>query len=153
MKCGASPFHQGGCSPRVEEARVRCEAVDLAAAEFDSLPADFVRAQLAVAKVATGIRSRSNAGSVGLLMAHCRRAKAYLHCHRPQLRPAGRRTPHPALRSGRQLQGIVSDLPISKIAGEVVARTMARALGVPTVIARLNVPYATTGDGRSITWR
>jgi len=34
---------------------------------------------------------------------------------------------------------------ISKIAGEVVARSMARALGVPTVIARLNVPYGDNG--------
>ncbi|HEV7578806.1 MAG TPA: NAD-dependent epimerase/dehydratase family protein, partial [Mycobacterium sp.] len=34
---------------------------------------------------------------------------------------------------------------ISKIAGEVVARTMARALGVPTTIARLNVPYGDNG--------
>ena len=34
---------------------------------------------------------------------------------------------------------------ISKIAGEVVARTMARVLGVPTTIARLNVPYGDNG--------
>jgi nucleoside-diphosphate-sugar epimerase len=29
---------------------------------------------------------------------------------------------------------------ITKIAAEAVARTMARALGLPTTIARLNVP-------------
>ena len=34
---------------------------------------------------------------------------------------------------------------ISKIAGEVVVRTMARALGVPSTIARLNVPYGDNG--------
>jgi nucleoside-diphosphate-sugar epimerase len=34
---------------------------------------------------------------------------------------------------------------ISKVAGEVVARSMARILDVPTVIARLNVPYGNNG--------
>ncbi len=34
---------------------------------------------------------------------------------------------------------------ISKIAGEVVARSMARALDLPTTIARLNVPYGDNG--------
>ena len=34
---------------------------------------------------------------------------------------------------------------ISKIAGEVVVRTMSRALGVPAIIARLNVPYGDNG--------
>jgi nucleoside-diphosphate-sugar epimerase len=34
---------------------------------------------------------------------------------------------------------------ISKIAGEVVARTMARVLDLPTTIARLSVPYGDSG--------
>jgi UDP-glucuronate 4-epimerase len=34
---------------------------------------------------------------------------------------------------------------ISKIAGEVVVRTMSRALDVPAIIARLNVPYGNNG--------
>jgi len=34
---------------------------------------------------------------------------------------------------------------ISKIAGEVVVRSMARALGVPAIIGRLNVPYGDNG--------
>ncbi len=33
---------------------------------------------------------------------------------------------------------------ISKIAGEVMVKYMAKRLGVPTVIARLNVPYGDT---------
>ncbi|MGF6884824.1 nucleoside-diphosphate-sugar epimerase [Nocardia sp. GAS34] len=39
----------------------------------------------------------------------------------------------------------VVDHHLTKIAGEVVARTMARTLGVPTVIARLNIQYGNNG--------
>jgi len=88
----------------------------------------------------------ANAESVGLLMAHCRNAKAFLHCSSgavydpPDDEP---RTEHAAL--GDNHKPLFPTYSISKIAGEVVARTMARALGVPTTIARLNVPYGDNG--------
>ena len=96
----------------------------------------------------------ANAESVGLLMAHCRSAKAFLHCSSaavydpPDDEP---RTERSAL--GDNHKPLFPTYSISKIAGEVVARTMARALGVPTVIARLNVPYGDNGGWPSITWR
>ncbi len=88
----------------------------------------------------------ANAESVGLLMAHCADAKAFLHCSSaavydpPDDEP---RTETAAL--GDNHKSLLPTYSISKIAGEVVARTMARALGVPTVIARLNVPYGDNG--------
>jgi UDP-glucuronate 4-epimerase len=81
-----------------------------------------------------------------LLMAHCRNAKAFLHCSSaavydpPDDEP---RTEHSAL--GDNHKPLFPTYSISKIAGEVVARTMARALNVPTTIARLNVPYGDNG--------
>jgi nucleoside-diphosphate-sugar epimerase len=79
-------------------------------------------------------------------MAHCRKAKAFLHCSSgavydpPDDEP---RTECAAL--GDNHKPLFPTYSISKIAGEVVARTMARALDVPTIIARLNVPYGDNG--------
>ncbi len=89
---------------------------------------------------------RANAESVGLLMAHCRTAKAFLHCSStavydpPDDEP---RTERAAL--GDNHKPMFPTYSISKIAGEVVARSTARILGVPTVIARLNLPYGDNG--------
>ena len=123
---------------------MRCETVNLAAGEFDGLPSDFDYVlNLAVAKKAGPGRriSAANAESVGLLMAHCRKAKAFLHRSSgavydpPDDEP---RTERAAL--GDNHKPLFPTYSISKIAGEVVARTMARALDVPTTIGRLNVP-------------
>ena len=98
-------------------------------------------------KVATGTRiSGANAESVGLLMAHCRNAKAFLHCSSAAVYDP----PDDEPRSERAALGdnhkpLFPTYSISKIAGEVVARTMARALELPTIIARLNVPYGDNG--------
>ena len=96
----------------------------------------------------------ANAESVGLLMAHCADAKAFLHCSSaavydpPDDEP---RTEATAL--GDNHKAMFPTYSISKIAGEVVARTMARALGVPTVSPGSTCHTGTTGDGRSTTWR
>jgi UDP-glucuronate 4-epimerase len=127
---------------------VRCEAVNLAAGDFASLPSDFDYVlNLAVAKSGNWEKDlAANAESIGLLMAHCRNAKAFLHCSSgavydpPDDEP---RTERAAL--GDNHKPLFPTYSISKIAGEVVARTMARALGVPTMIGRLNVPYGDNG--------
>ena len=112
------------------------------------VPSDFDYVlNLAVAKSGNWDKDlAANAESVGLLMAHCRNARAFLHCSSgavydpPDDEP---RTERAAL--GDNHKPLFPTYSISKIAGEVVARTMARALGVPTVIARLNVPYGDNG--------
>ena len=81
-----------------------------------------------------------------LSMAHCRNAKAFPHRSSaavyapPDDEP---RTERAAL--GDNHKPLFPTYSISKIAGEVVARTMARALDLPTIIARLNVPYGDNG--------
>jgi nucleoside-diphosphate-sugar epimerase len=145
---GIARFTNAGAREDLEKAGVRCEKVNLAAGEFGSLPSDFDYVlNLAVAKSGDWDKDLgANAESVGLLMAHCRTAKAFLHCSSaavydpPDDEP---RTERSAL--GDNHKPLFPTYSISKIAGEVVARTMARALDVPTVIARLNVPYGDNG--------
>ena len=145
---GIARFTNAAAREALEKSGVRCETVNLAAGEFDALPSDFDYVlNLAVAKSGNWEKDlAANAESVGLLMAHCRNARAFLHCSSaavydpPDDEP---RTERAAL--GDNHKPLFPTYSISKIAGEVVARTMARALGVPTVIARLNVPYGDNG--------
>src|SRR3978361_819229 len=129
-------------------AGMRFETVNLAAGDFTGLPTDFDYVlNLAVAKSGKWDKDlAANAESVGLLMAHCRDAKAFLHCSSaavydpPEDEPRNERT---AL--GDNHKPMLPTYSISKIAGEVVARSMARVLDLPTTIARLNVPYGDNG--------
>lgn len=145
---GIARFTDAAARTALEQAGVRCEAVNLARGDFAGLPTDFDYVlNLAVAKSGRWDKDLgANAESVGLLMAHCRGAKAFLHCSSaavydpPDDEP---RTERAAL--GDNHKFLFPTYSISKIAGEVVARSMARALGVPTTIARLNVPYGDNG--------
>jgi UDP-glucuronate 4-epimerase len=145
---GIARFTDDSARQSLEEAGIRCQAVNLAAGDFIGLPTDFDYVlNLAVAKSGNWEKDLgANAESVGLLMAHCRSAKAFLHCSStgvydpPDDEP---RTERAAL--GDNHRKMLPTYSISKIAGEVVARTMARALELPTVIARLNVPYGDAG--------
>ncbi|OBA77097.1 oxidoreductase [Mycobacterium sp. 1554424.7] len=145
---GVARFTNPAAREGLEKAGVRCETVDLAAGDFTGLPTDFEYVlNLAVAKSGDWDTDLgANAESVGLLMAHCRTAKAFLHCSSAAVYdPPGDepRTERAAL--GDNHKFLFPTYSISKVAGEVVARSMARILDVPTVIARLNVPYGNNG--------
>jgi nucleoside-diphosphate-sugar epimerase len=145
---GIARFTDSAGRAALEQDGIRCERVNLAAGNFAGIPSDFDYVlNLAVAKSGRWNKDlAANAESVGLLMAHCPDAKAFLHCSSaavydpPDDDP---RTEDTAL--GDNHKSLFPTYSISKIAGEVVARTMARALGVPTIIARLNVPYGDNG--------
>jgi nucleoside-diphosphate-sugar epimerase len=145
---GIARFTNPAVRESLEKAGVRCQAINLAAGDFTGLPEDFdYIINLAVAKSGNWDKDlAANAEAVGLLMAHCRAAKAFLHCSSgavydpPDDEP---RTERAAL--GDNHKPLFPTYSISKIAGEVVARTMARALGLATTIARLNVPYGDNG--------
>lgn len=145
---GIARFTNTAAREALEKAGVRCQTVNLAAGEFTGIPDDFEYVlNLAVAKSGDWDKDLgANAESVGLLMAHCRNAKAFLHCSSAAVYDP----PDNELRTERTALGdnhkpLFPTYSISKIAGEVVARTMARALDVPTTIARLNVPYGDNG--------
>ena len=145
---GIARFTNAAARAGLEEAGVHCQTVNLAKGDFTGLPTDFDYVlNLAVAKSGNWDKDLgANAESIGLLMAHCRGAKAFLHCSSaavydpPDDEP---RTERSAL--GDNHKPLFPTYSISKIAGEVVVRTMARVLDVPAIIARLNVPYGDNG--------
>ncbi len=145
---GIARFTDAAARERLEKAGVRCEAVNMAAGDFTGLPQDFDYVlNLGVAKSGRWDKDMAaNAESAGLLMAHCREAKAFLHCSSGAVYdPPGDeyRTERTVL--GDNHKPMLPTYSITKIAGEVVVATMARALGVPATIARLNVPYGNNG--------
>lgn len=145
---GIARFTDPAARDGLEKVGVRCEKVNLAAGDFSALPSDFDYVlNLAVAKSGDWDKDlAANAESVGLLMAHCRTAKAFLHCSSAAVYDPPNddtRTERAAL--GDNHKPLFPTYSISKIAGEVVAQSMARVLGVPTTIARLNVPYGNNG--------
>ncbi|WP_431235295.1 NAD-dependent epimerase/dehydratase family protein [Mycolicibacterium psychrotolerans] len=145
---GIARFTDSTVKGSLEKAGVRCETVNMAAGDFTGLPSDFDYVlNLAVAKSGRWDKDlAANAESAGLLMAHCRSAKAFLHCSSgavydpPGDEPRTERTVY-----GDNHKSLLPTYSITKIAGETVVATMARALGVPTTIARLNVPYGDNG--------
>jgi nucleoside-diphosphate-sugar epimerase len=112
--------------------RVRCVATDLgrrlprAAGDFDYV------LNLAVSKSPAGnfdTDLRANGEATGLLMSHCRRAKAFLHCSTTGVyQPAGRHVFRETDPLGDNHRTMLPTYSIAKIATEVVARTACREL-------------------------
>ncbi len=89
---------------------------------------------------------RGNAEAAGLLMAHCRTATAFLHCSSTAVyEPAGAHQVTEGDPLGDNHRVMMPTYSIAKISAEAVVRTEARQLGLPTTIARLNVPYGDNG--------
>ena len=88
----------------------------------------------------------ANAEAAGLLMAHCRRASAFLHCSTAAVYQA--KGGVPACESdplGDHHRVMMPTYSLCKIAAEAVVRSSARVFGLPTTIARLGVPYGNNG--------
>jgi nucleoside-diphosphate-sugar epimerase len=89
---------------------------------------------------------RANAEGSGRLLAHCRRAKAFLHVssaavyEAPGHRPVAEDAP-----LGDNHRALMPTYSLSKIAAESTVRFAAREFGVPVTIARLSVPYGDAG--------
>ncbi|RIL05204.1 MAG: oxidoreductase [Proteobacteria bacterium] len=138
---------------RLEAKGIRPFAADLAEPVFHGLPRDFDQVlNFAVAKSGKWSRDlAANAEGLGLLMAHCRESGALLHCSSTAVyAPAGAapRSEDDAL--GDHHRALLPTYSICKIAAEAVARSAARSLGIPTTIARLNVPYGDRGGWPAI---
>lgn len=141
---------------RLEAAGVRCVVGDLGSGQLDGVPTDpDAVLHFAVAKTNRWDADlRDNAEAVGLLMAHCRSAKAFLHCSSTGVyhddesqRPYAESAP---LGDNHRVSPFLQTYSISKIAAEAVARTSARVWDLPTTIARLNVPYGDNGGWPAI---
>jgi len=144
---GIARFKDAALRAQLEAAGVQCISVDLARGEFDDVPNDFdYVCNFGVVKSnkwETDIAG--NAEAVGLLMAHCRDARAFLHCSSTGVYEAADGSPQRETDPlGDNHRVMMPTYSISKIAAEAVVRTVARLHGVPVTIARLNVPYGDT---------
>jgi nucleoside-diphosphate-sugar epimerase len=135
---------------RLKNAGVQPIAVDLASGSLAELPDDFDAVlHFAVVKGGDADFERdlaANAEGTGRLMAHCRRAKAFLHCSSAAVyRPPGARPAREQDPLGDNHAAMLPTYSLCKIASEAVARFAAREHELPTAIARLSVPYGENG--------
>ncbi len=145
---GLARFRKPDTRGLMESAGARCISVDLADDTLDGVPQDYTLV-LHFAVVKSGdfdYDLRANAEGVGRLMAHCRSARAFLHCSSAGVyQNAGG---HPARESdplGDNHRVMMPTYSLSKVAAESVVRFAAREFKLPTTIARLSVPYGDNG--------
>jgi len=119
---------------------------DLATGDFDDLPDDFtVVLHFAVDRnydADFDSQMTTSAEATGLLMSRVRRARSFLQCSSNAVyQPAGDRPVIETDELGDHHRLQYPTYSIGRIMAEAVARTGARVFGLPTVIARLTVPY------------
>jgi nucleoside-diphosphate-sugar epimerase len=146
---GLARFSKAEDRERLEEIGVRTIAVDLAEGSLEAVPHDYT-CVLHFAVVKSGdfeYDLAANAEGTGRLMAHCRKARSFLHCssaavyqHAGAHRPVAEGDP-----LGDNHRAMLPTYSISKITAETLARFGARHWQLPTTIARLSVPYGDNG--------
>ncbi len=133
---------------QLERAGVRCVSVDLARGSLDGVPRDveYVCNFAVVKSNRWEVDLAGNAEAAGLLMAHCRTARAFLHCSSTGVYEAAGGAPQRETDPlGDNHRVMMPTYSISKIAAEAVVRSTCRIFEVPATIARLNVPYGDHG--------
>ncbi len=149
---GIARFSNPEDRERVEAIGVTTRACDLATGEFGDLPTDFTVLLHLAAFQGPGedfdYAITVNAEGAGMVMAHCRRARAALvmstsSLYRPDPDPW-----HAFVETDPVGGGTSPWAPtysVSKIAEEAVVRHTARLLGLPTTIARMNASFGPNG--------
>jgi nucleoside-diphosphate-sugar epimerase len=144
----AARFSNPDARAQLEQSGVKCAVADLGTGDFTEVPndVDYVL-HFAVSRTDSFDRDLTdNAEATGLLMQHCRSAKAFLHCSSTAVYQSKGHDPISETDPlGDNHRVMFPTYSIVKIASEAVARTTARLLNLPTVIARLNVPYGNNG--------
>ena len=151
---GIARFSQAGSRERVEALGVTTRVVDLGDGDLAAagVPDDFTLVLHLAAYLSPGTDSdaavRVNGEGTGLLLTHCRPARAALvmstgSVYSPHPDPWHRYAETDPL--GDAHLPAVPTYSTSKIGQEAVARTLCRTLGLPTVIARMNVAYGANG--------
>jgi nucleoside-diphosphate-sugar epimerase len=149
---GIARFGDPSTREKVDAIGVTTSVCDVGDGDFSDLPDDFTYVLHLAAFMGPGLdfdhAIRVNAEGTGLLLAHCRRAKAAMvmsthSVYRPQDDPL-----HVFLETDPIGEVNAAHSPtysMSKIAQEAVARYCARALDLPVVIARMNASYGPNG--------
>jgi nucleoside-diphosphate-sugar epimerase len=149
---GIARFTVPGSRERCEAIGVRTVTGDLGSGELDELPTDFEYVLHLAADQSGGYdydsAIRNNAEATGLLLAHCRKAKAALVMSTHSVyKPV--EDPLHVFRETDPLGDVNSSMSppysMSKIAQEAVARTCARLFDLPVIIARMNASYGPNG--------
>jgi nucleoside-diphosphate-sugar epimerase len=149
---GVARFGDPATRERVEALGVRTVAGDLGSGEFTGVPDDFTYvlhlAALQVPGLDYDAAIRANAEGTGLLLHHCRRAKAALvmstqSVYKPQEDYLHRFVETDPL--GDVNAAHSPSYSVSKQGQEAVARTCARLFDLPVVIARMNASYGPNG--------
>jgi len=150
---GIARFTNPAIKEELEAHGITCLKYDLAKSDVSGLPDDFDY----VLNFAVSYESDFDivistiVEGLGLLMSHCRRAKAFLHCSTTGVYQL---SGHNALKEGDPLGDshnvFMPAYSICKIAAEGMARYAARQWNLPVVIARLNVPYGNNGGWPSM---
>jgi nucleoside-diphosphate-sugar epimerase len=149
---GVARFGDPEQRARVEAAGIRAVPLDLASGDLGALPREpsYV-VHLAAFQGSSPDYDHAlavNAEGTGLLLAHCRTAKAALvmstgSVYRPHDEPFHRYVETDPLGDSGTIHA--PTYAISKIGQEAVARFCARAYGLPVTIARMNAAYGPNG--------
>jgi nucleoside-diphosphate-sugar epimerase len=166
---GLARFANKAQRESLEQTGVTTRSIDLAAPDFSDLPDDFTyvlhlawwRADLSLLDEAI----RTNVEGPGLLLQHCRKAKAALVMSGMGVYTGNTDPWHAYTEAdpiGRGATAYAATSPVCKVGVEAVARFCARAFELPVVIPRLNTLMGPTGsfpgmhiqavlDGRAMT--
>jgi UDP-glucuronate 4-epimerase len=146
---GASRFRDPASKATVEAEGVIPVSIDLEEPRLDEVPArlDYV-IHMAVSKSPQFDRAlAANAEGTAFLFEKVAGVKAFFHCSSCGVYEPNGLAPHvesDPLGDNHRPMGFLPTYSISKIAAESAARYASRRFGVPTVIARLDVPYGPT---------
>lgn len=137
---------------RVQEAGITPVVSDVSTGDFSQVPSDVTYVIHLAASLAPGWdyneAIRANAEGTGLLLQHCRNAKAALvmsthSVYRPHEDPFYVFTEESSLGECNSLH--TPTYSVSKISQEATARFAARAFELPVTIARMNASYGPNG--------
>jgi nucleoside-diphosphate-sugar epimerase len=149
---GIARFGDGDTRARAESIGVTTRAIDLGSGDFGDLPDDFTYVLHLATFQGAGLdydaALRVNAEGTGLLLQHCRKAKAALVMSTSSVyKPHD--DPHHLFVETDPLGDVNSayspTYSVSKTAEEAVARYCARAFDLPVVVARMNASYGANG--------
>jgi nucleoside-diphosphate-sugar epimerase len=153
---GIARFGDPATKTQVEDVGVKALAIDLADPDFSELPDDFTYVLHLAVVQAPGFdfdfAIRANAEGTGLLLHHCRSAKAALVMSTHSVyRPPADGDPWHVFDETDPLGEVnaahAPTYSMSKISQEAVARACARMFDLPVTIARMNASYGPDGTG------
>ena len=141
-------FSRSGSRELLEAAGAQCIGKDIGRDGFDDLPDDFSYILNLATTDDTNWNSSLELHAIGMgrLMYHCRKVKAFFHCSTTAVyKNKGGKDVKEDDPLADRAAFIVPTYSISKIAGEAMVKFVSGQFGIPTLIARLNVPYGPNG--------